>query len=41
VKVKGDKTLISKLAKDEYAFGWYSWTDGQHIVRSPMAVSLA
>ncbi|XP_062159971.1 subtilisin-like protease SBT5.6 [Alnus glutinosa] len=28
VKVRGDKTLISKLAKDEYAFGWYSWTDG-------------
>jgi len=41
VKVRGDQALINKLAKDEYAFGWYSWTDRQHIVRSPMAVSLA
>jgi len=41
VKVRGDQMLINKLAKDEYAFGWYSWIDGQHIVRSPMAVSLA
>ncbi|XP_050370550.1 subtilisin-like protease SBT5.6 [Argentina anserina] len=27
--------------KDEYAFGWYTWTDGPHTVRSPIAVSLA
>lgn len=27
--------------EEEYAFGWYSWTDGPHNVRSPIAVSLA
>ncbi|KAG9149794.1 hypothetical protein Leryth_025683 [Lithospermum erythrorhizon] len=27
--------------KDKYMFGWITWTDGTHIVRSPMAVSLA
>ncbi|GMN23767.1 hypothetical protein TIFTF001_047588 [Ficus carica] len=26
---------------EEYAFGWYSWTDGSHHVRSPITVSLA
>ena len=26
---------------EEYAFGWYTWNDGIHNVRSPMAVSLA
>ncbi|XP_068658835.1 subtilisin-like protease SBT5.6 [Aristolochia californica] len=29
------------LKKGEYAFGWYTWTDGFHVVRSPMAVSIA
>ncbi|XP_038724097.1 subtilisin-like protease SBT5.6 [Tripterygium wilfordii] len=27
--------------KGDYAFGWYTWTDSYHYVRSPMAVSLA
>ncbi|KAI5571029.1 hypothetical protein BDE02_11G066800 [Populus trichocarpa] len=27
--------------KGEYAFGWYTWSNGHHYVRSPMAVSLA
>ncbi|KAG9448134.1 hypothetical protein H6P81_014262 [Aristolochia fimbriata] len=30
-----------RVKKGEYAFGWYTWTDGFHVVRSPMAVSLA
>ncbi|KAF5475260.1 hypothetical protein F2P56_007085 [Juglans regia] len=33
--------MLSTLNKDEYSFGWYTWTDGLHVVRSPMAVSLA
>ncbi|XP_068666930.1 subtilisin-like protease SBT5.6 [Aristolochia californica] len=28
-----------RLKKGEYVFGWYTWTDGFHVVRSPMAVS--
>ncbi|KAJ7968812.1 Subtilisin-like protease [Quillaja saponaria] len=35
------EVLAKKNEKDEYAFGWYTWTDGPHIVRSPIAVSLA
>ncbi|KAA8515008.1 hypothetical protein F0562_018205 [Nyssa sinensis] len=27
--------------KGEYAFGWYIWRDGFHVVRSPIAVSSA
>lgn len=26
--------------RDRYRFGWFSWTDGHHVVRSPIAVSL-
>lgn len=26
---------------NKHSFGWLTWTDGVHIVRSPMAVSLA
>lgn len=26
---------------NSYSFGWYTWSDGFHIVRSPMAVSSA
>ena len=29
------------IQKGEYAFGWYMWSDGIHIVRSPIAVSSA
>ncbi|KAF6153100.1 hypothetical protein GIB67_034822 [Kingdonia uniflora] len=28
-----------KTTAGEYSFGWYSWTDGIHVVRSPIAVS--
>lgn len=33
------KKKMSKADKDEYKFGWYTWRDGYHVVRSPMAVS--
>ncbi|CAA2997276.1 subtilisin-like protease [Olea europaea subsp. europaea] len=33
---------VSKgMEKDKYAFGWYTWFDGIHNVRSPIAVSVA
>lgn len=38
VKARG---TARKLLKNEYGFGWYSWNDGIHNVRSPMAVALA
>ncbi|XP_041028149.1 subtilisin-like protease SBT5.6 [Juglans microcarpa x Juglans regia] len=41
ITVKVRREMLSKVDKDEYAFGWYSWADGKHIVRSPMAISLA
>lgn len=41
VKARGHRTASKVADKDEYAFGWYSWTDGPHIVKSSMAVSLA
>ncbi|PON54635.1 Subtilase [Parasponia andersonii] len=40
VKARSE-TLESKNDTKEYAFGWYSWLDGLHVVRSPIAVSLA
>ncbi|XAR66629.1 Tripeptidyl-peptidase II [Bertholletia excelsa] len=30
-----------EASQGEYRFGWLTWTDGVHIVRSPMAVALA
>ncbi|XVF40242.1 hypothetical protein PTKIN_Ptkin01aG0096400 [Pterospermum kingtungense] len=30
----------SAATKSEYAFGWYLWTDGHYVVRSPIAVHL-
>lgn len=29
------------VQKSKYGFGWYTWSDGIHIVRSSMAVSVA
>ncbi|KAL2494642.1 subtilase family protein [Forsythia ovata] len=29
------------IQKDKYTFGWYTWFDGIHNVRSPIAVSVA
>lgn len=34
------ETRRQSLTK-QYVFGWYRWTDGLHLVRSPMAVSFA
>ncbi|CAK9169766.1 unnamed protein product [Ilex paraguariensis] len=41
ITVEATSESASTMGKDEYAFGWYTWTDGIHHVRSPMAVSLA
>nr|GME20660.1 subtilisin-like protease SBT5.6 [Ipomoea batatas] len=27
--------------RNEFTFGWYSWSDGAHVVRSPIVVSSA
>ncbi|CAN6553279.1 unnamed protein product [Malus baccata var. baccata] len=40
VTVKARREMLSKQG-NEYVFGWYTWTDGLHTVRSPIAVSLA
>ena len=40
VKARSE-TLESKNDTEEYKFGWYSWLDGLHVVRSPIVVSLA
>ncbi|KAJ9153244.1 hypothetical protein P3X46_026708 [Hevea brasiliensis] len=36
-----DAHTAKKYYKDSYAFGWYTWTDGYHSVRSPVAVSFS
>ncbi|KAF2305367.1 hypothetical protein GH714_004307 [Hevea brasiliensis] len=36
-----DAHTAKKYYKDDFAFGWYTWTDSYHYVRSPVAVSLA
>ncbi|PSR98662.1 Subtilisin-like protease [Actinidia chinensis var. chinensis] len=41
ITVKAETEAETTIGKDEYAFGWLTWSDGVHIVRSPMAVSLA
>jgi len=41
ITVKAEKEIAGTIGKDEYRFGWFTWTDGVHVVRSPMAVSLA
>ena len=41
ITVKANKETANTIAKDEYRFGWFTWTDGLHTVRSPIAVSLA
>ncbi|XP_010518867.1 PREDICTED: subtilisin-like protease SBT5.6 [Tarenaya hassleriana] len=33
--------LAGEVQKGEFLFGWYTWTDNHHTVRSPIAVSLA
>ncbi|KAJ0013221.1 hypothetical protein Pint_21273 [Pistacia integerrima] len=41
IKVKARGGMAGKYLKNEYGFGWYSWNDGLHNVRSPMAIALA
>ncbi|CBI30775.3 unnamed protein product, partial [Vitis vinifera] len=41
ITVEARNPKASKKNDTEYAFGWYTWNDGIHNVRSPMAVSLA
>ncbi|OAY25778.2 subtilisin-like protease SBT5.6 isoform X2 [Manihot esculenta] len=36
-----DAQTAKNYYKNEFAFGWYTWTDSYHYVRSPVAVSLA
>ncbi|KAI3947907.1 hypothetical protein MKX01_034572 [Papaver californicum] len=31
----------NKIKSGKYYFGWYRWTDGVHVVRSPLVVSPA
>ncbi|KAJ6979360.1 subtilisin-like protease SBT5.6 [Populus alba x Populus x berolinensis] len=41
ITIKAREDSMSKdHNKGEYAFGWYTWSNGHHYVRSPMAVSL-
>lgn len=35
------ETGSGPIEKDKYVFGWYSWFDGIHNVRSPLAVAVA
>ncbi|KAI3456089.1 hypothetical protein Pfo_012752 [Paulownia fortunei] len=41
ITVKTASEITGTIEKDAYAFGWYTWSDGIHNVRSPMAVSVA
>ncbi|CAA0832397.1 subtilase family protein [Striga hermonthica] len=40
ITVKTDSAFSGIVGKGEYLFGWYSWSDGIHVVRSPMAISV-
>lgn len=39
ITVKANRKTSEKSSN--YSFGWYTWTDGFHSVRSPLAVSSA
>ncbi|CAF2041591.1 hypothetical protein HID58_033448 [Brassica napus] len=39
VTIRKDKMNVTE--KGQYQFGWFSWTDKYHVVRSPIAISLA
>ncbi|CAN0862180.1 Subtilisin-like protease SBT5.6 [Linum grandiflorum] len=38
---KGKKHNLNNNGTAEYVFGWFTWRDDYHVVRSPIAVSLA
>ncbi|KAH6825569.1 subtilase family protein [Perilla frutescens var. hirtella] len=40
ITVKVVSEIRGGLQKGKYGFGWYTWSDGIHNVRSPMAVSV-
>lgn len=39
-ELRVERQVNGKVEKDMYSFGWLTWSDGVHIVRSPIAVSL-
>ncbi|KAG8385371.1 hypothetical protein BUALT_Bualt03G0036100 [Buddleja alternifolia] len=41
ITVKANDEITDSIEKNKYEFGWYTWSDGVHNVRSPMAVSVA
>ncbi|XP_073300665.1 subtilisin-like protease SBT5.6 [Primulina huaijiensis] len=41
ITVKTESETMDTIDKNKYEFGWYTWSDGIHNVRSPMAVSVA
>ncbi|KAK6124274.1 hypothetical protein DH2020_042026 [Rehmannia glutinosa] len=41
ITVKTESEITGTIEKDKYEFGWYTWSDGIHNVRSPMAISVA
>ncbi|CAA0832388.1 subtilase family protein [Striga hermonthica] len=40
ITVKTDSAFLGTVWKGEYLFGSYSWSDGIHVVQSPMAISV-
>lgn len=40
ITARKDK-MMNVTEKGQYQFGWFSWADRHHVVRSPIAVSLA
>ncbi|KAE9452456.1 hypothetical protein C3L33_15642, partial [Rhododendron williamsianum] len=41
ITVRAKGKAAETIGKNGHAFGWYTWNDGVHVVRSPVAVSLA
>ncbi|GFP91238.1 subtilisin-like protease sbt5.4 [Phtheirospermum japonicum] len=41
ITVKTDSEFKGRIEKGEHLFGWYTWSDKIHNVRSPIAVSVA
>lgn len=41
VVVEAERDMTNMIEKGEYSFGWLTWSDNIHIVRSSIAVSLA
>ncbi|GAV82230.1 Peptidase_S8 domain-containing protein/PA domain-containing protein/Inhibitor_I9 domain-containing protein, partial [Cephalotus follicularis] len=41
ITIQGNGDIVRWSENDDYAFGWYSWSNGQHVVRSPISIYLA